>query len=528
MRVVTPDEMNLIDKIAINDFGIPSIVLMENAALSVVKEVEKTLGSLSWRNILIFAGKGNNGGDAFAVARHLFNRKSKVIVYTLADKDTVKGDAAINLAILGKMGVEIIDLSGLNGVLSGKNMEANAYKELERQLTLADLVIDGIFGTGLKGDVGGTAYRIINMINTFSRNVISIDIPSGLNSKTGEVSNICVKACKTITFALPKVGAILFPGCEYTGELIVADIGIPIKAIDNACIKKNIVDKDFVSKGILKRCNQTNKGDYGKVLIISGSKGMTGAGCLSARSAFKAGAGLVYLAVPGSLNAIYSSALIEAITIPLEDQGKGYILNDNIGTIEKQISGKNVIAVGPGLSLNDSTIEVVHWLIKHSNIPLVIDADALNAVARDIEILKDLKTTAVVTPHPGEMARLTGKTPEQIQKDRINVAREFALKWKVITVLKGWRTVIALPDGTIYINTTGNPGMATAGTGDVLTGLIASFMGQGIQPELAALLGVYIHGSAGDRASSKYGEYGAMAGDLVEEIPFAIKDLKIG
>ncbi|NSW90378.1 MAG: NAD(P)H-hydrate dehydratase [Firmicutes bacterium] len=522
MQVVTPSQMGEIDARTINEYGIPGIVLMENAALKVLDEIEKMLGSVSYKRILVFAGKGNNGGDAFAVARHLFNKGAAVNVYIIANRNSIKGDAAINLAILDKIGLEPVEIKEFDDTKERNDSKAEQIKHLENQLASADLIIDGIFGTGLKGEVTGIAAEIINMINSSGKTVISIDIPSGIDGTTGEVCGTCIKAHKTVTFGLPKIGLILYPGCEYTGELVVADISIPPKVIDSMDIKTNIIDERMVSLWIPKRAKQTNKGDYGRVLIISGSKGMTGAGCLAARAAHRAGAGLVYLAVPESLSTIYGASLTETITIPLKDEGKGYILSDNIEFLEKQMESKDVIAIGPGLSMNEDTIKLVRWIVENSTVSLVLDADALNITARDVSILKRLKTTAVITPHPGEMARLTGKSIEQVQRDRINTAKEFACKWEVITVLKGFRTVIALPDGTTYINLTGNPGMATAGTGDVLTGVIAGLMAQGIEPGFAAPAGVYIHGLAGDMASLKIGEYSLTASDLVEEIPYAI------
>ena len=532
MKVVTPAQMNEIDKIAINEYGIPGIVLMENAALKVVEEIENALGVVSCKKILIFAGRGNNGGDAFAVARHLFNKGAAVNVYIIADRNSINGDAAVNLDILDKIGIETVEINGTcnkNGICNKNGTcnikEGELIKQLKMQLAFTDLVVDGIFGTGLKGEIKGITCEIIKIINDSSKTVISIDIPSGVNGTTGEVSGVCIKASKTVTFALPKIGLVLYPGCVYSGELVVADIGIPLKVMGSMDIKTSIIDRKMIPQWIPKRDKQTNKGDYGRVLIISGSKGMTGAGCLTARAAHRSGAGLVYLAVPESLGAIYGSSLTETITILLKDEGRGYILPENIELIEKHMEGKDVIAIGPGLSINNSTVEIVRRIVEYSTVPLVLDADALNAAAYDVSILKRLKTTAVVTPHPGEMARLTGKTTEQIQKDRINTAKEFACKWNVITVLKGWRTIIALPDGTIYINCTGNPGMATAGTGDVLTGLIAGFIAQGIQPHYAACAGVYIHGLAGDLAASKIGEHGIIASDLIDEIPYVIKTI---
>ena len=310
MKVVTPAQMGEIDRIAINEYGIPGIVLMENAALKVVDEIEKTLGIVSCKNF-IFAGKGIMVEMLFAVARHLFNKGAEIIVYIIADKNSIKGDAAINLMILDKMGVEIVETGKSSEIgdtieiiesdeigESAENDEAGEtvevsgassmkdrelIKQLKTQLASADLIVDGIFGTGLKGKIKGMASQIINMINSYSKTVISIDIPSGVNGTTGEVTGACIKADKTVTFALPKIGLILYPGCEYAGELVVADIGIPLKAINSMDIKTNIIDKNIISQWIPKRDKQTNKGDYGRVLIISGSKGMTGAGCLMQR-----------------------------------------------------------------------------------------------------------------------------------------------------------------------------------------------------------------------------------------------------
>jgi hydroxyethylthiazole kinase-like uncharacterized protein yjeF len=561
MQVATPLQMREIDRKAITEYGIPGIVLMENAALQVVREIERMLGEVAGKKILVFAGKGNNGGDAFAVARHLYNKGARIGLCVLACRNSIKGDAAVNLAIIEKMGIEMVEIIGTGNNDNNESKDSNDNKKdagngdnrgntgncpgkdsmredtenktkylkgiqyAKNWLAMADLVVDGIFGTGLKGEITGVGAEIIKLINSYSKPVISIDIPSGINGETGDVCGVCIKASKTVTFGLPKIGLILFPGCEYAGELIVADIGIPPEVLGGMGIKIHIIEKKTVASMIPARERQTNKGDYGKVLIISGSRGMTGAGCLAARAAHRAGAGLVYLAVPGSLLPVYGASLTETIVIPVEDQGKGHIVLDGVVFLEKQMEGKDVIAAGPGLSVNEGTIGFISRIIESSTLPLVLDADALNAIAHDVSVLKRLKTTAVITPHPGEMARLTGKSTDQVQRDRVNMAREFASKWGVITVLKGFRTVVALPDETIYINLTGNPGMATAGTGDVLTGIIAGLIAQGIKPEDAAVAGVYLHGLAGDIAAFKKGEYGLVASNLVDEIPGAIMEI---
>jgi len=524
MKVVKPEQMSEIDKIAIEKYGIPGIILMENAALKVVEEIDKTIGCISGKKAVIFAGKGNNGGDAFAVARHLFNRGAFVTIYIIGSIDSIKGDAAVNLGILNKMGLKPVELDKPE-TQEFKETHKLIIKNLTLSLNYTDIVIDGIFGTGLRGEITGIAKHIISTVNSSGKAVISIDIPSGINGSSGEIMGTCIKADKTISFGLPKIGLITHPGCEYTGEIVIADIGIPKAVIESIDIKTHVIDKDIALPIIPKRTNQSNKGDYGRTLIITGSTGMTGAGCLAAGAALRAGAGLVYLGVPSSLAYIYNTVVKEAITVSMDDLGKGYISSGIINTFERYIEGKDVIAVGPGLSVNEDIFRIVSWLIENSYIPLVLDADALNAVAKDVSILGKLRAPAVITPHPGEMARLMGTSIAEVQRDRIKAAGDFALRWNVITVLKGWHTVVALPDGRIFINTCGNPGMATAGTGDVLTGLIAGLMAQKLKPEDAAVVGVFIHGTAGDWVAGRIGEHGLIAGDLVEEIPYVMNQI---
>jgi len=517
MLLVTPEQMSKIDKFSIEVLGIPGIVLMENAALKVVEEILKMLdGKVSGTKIVILAGKGNNGGDALAVARHLYNKGAKTSVFILSEKDKIRGDAAINLGILDKIGVQC-----------KATIEPAMVETLKSELLEADLVVDGIFGTGINGEIVGLTAEIINIVNQFSKRIISIDIPSGVNGESGKVMGTCIRASRTVTFGLPKIGLVIHPGCEYTGELVIADIGFPSKAIEQIDINTYMLDEGIVSAVLPLRHKNTNKSDYGRVLIITGSTGMTGSGSLAAKSALRSGAGLVYLGVPETLVHLYGTGALEAITLPLEDCGVGSLSSICIEQIKKIICGKDVIAVGPGLSVNNDIFEVIEYIISTSEAPLVLDADALNAVSGDVSVLRKLKAEAVITPHPGEMSRLTGLSIKDIQENRIEVARDFARKWKVITVLKGSRTVIADPDGTVYINTTGNPGMATAGSGDVLTGIIAALIGQGIKPQSAAVAGVYIHGLAGDLAASESGELSLIAGDITNHLPDAFMRVKM-
>ena len=516
MKIVTPEQMNLIDKFCSDKLGLPSIILMENAALSVVHETEKILGSVEGKKICLVAGKGNNGGDAFAAARHLFNRGADITVYICTNISEIRSDALINLEILSKLEIKIYELA-----------DVKMLKMLKSALMNSDLVIDGIFGTGIKGDVIGLHADIINLLNLSGKKILSIDIPSGISGKTGKVMGTAIKAIKTVTFCLPKIGLILHPGCEYAGKLVIADIGIPKNALNQLQIDINIIDSLTVGNIIPKRFDNSNKGNYGKVMIVSGSNGMTGSGCLCARASLRTGSGLAYLGVPSSLASIYGEAVQEPILIPLDDDDSGYLSKNCKAKILENLKKVDTIVAGPGLSVNSEIEDIINSIIINTEVPLVLDADALNAIAENTDILKELKAETVITPHPGEMARLTGMTVEEVQADRIKTACDFTKKWNVITVLKGSRTIVALPDGTIFINTNGNAGMSTAGMGDILSGIIASLIGQGVKPSDAAIAGVYIHGAAGDAVAAKMGMHGMIASDVVEMLPYMIKQFTV-
>lgn len=514
MKLATPLEMNNIDSHAINCLGIPGIVLMENAALRVVEAATEMLGGLDGRQIVILAGKGNNGGDALAAARHLHNRGASCSPFLLSAAAELRGDAAVNLKIISSMGLQVDEL-----------IEDPLPEKLNNCINNADLVIDGIFGTGLKGNVKGVAASIIEAVNRSLKLVLSIDIPSGICGETGKILGSCINASRTVTFCLPKVGLVVHPGCDHTGRLDVVDIGIPAASVMQSGIRACVTDRELVSGMLSPRAAESNKGDYGKIFILTGSKGMTGSGCLSANAALRTGAGLVYLGVPEGLAHIYGSAISETVLIPLADDGSGKLTQKSIPAIMDALKGKNAVAAGPGLSVNEDIIEIVKKLLSECSVPLILDADALNAISQDINMLKGLKTDAVITPHPAEMARLTGLTVNEVMGDRTGTARNFSEKWGVITVLKGSRTVIAMPDGSCCINTTGNPGMATGGSGDLLTGIIASLAGQGMKPADAAVAGVYLHGLAGDAAARELGEHGMLPRDMAERLPFIIKEI---
>ncbi len=514
MKIVTPEQMRKIDSYTINEVGIPGMVLMENAASAVVNQIVKGFDSVKGRKICIFAGKGNNGGDAFAVARHLHNKGAKINIFITASKEDIKGDALLNLRILDRMDIKTYEI-----------LSDGDFKKAIDRLKGAELIVDGIFGTGIRGRIGGYTASIIKVLNQSGVPIFSIDIPSGVNGGTGEIHGECVKANKTITFAYPKFGHHIYPGCEYTGELLVRDIGIPPYVAKKLEIKTNIISKGMVSALMPKRVQNSNKGDYGRVLIVTGSRGMTGAGCLAGMAALRTGTGLLYLGVPSSLSDIYEHNLIESITLSLEDEGTGILSKRCLPKLLGKCEGMNAILVGPGLSVKGDVKEIVEAIIKDMSKPLVLDADALNALPQDKTILKKYKGQMVLTPHPGEMARLLGTTVSTVQANRIGVAREFSKRWGVITVLKGFGTIVALPDGELFINTTGNSSLATAGTGDVLSGMIAGFIGQGLPPRDAAIISVYLHGLCGEEIAKKRGEHGLVASELAEGLSYTMKEL---
>lgn len=514
MKVVTRDQMKQLDKMAIEEFGIPGIVLMENAALAVFEEVMKSLEKKENKEVVIVCGRGNNGGDGFAVARHLANKDISVKVCIMGNPSLIDGDAKINYEIIHKMKIEIHPLAGVNNL--------KKFSDIVRE---CGVIVDAIFGTGLNSEVDSFIKEIIYIMNASEKEVISIDIPSGISAEDGTVCGAAVCAHKTVVLQLPKVGNMNYPGNEYNGQIILKDIGIPRAAMEHMNLTINLITKDMIKDILPLRKKNTYKGDYGKVYLVAGSTGMTGAAMLACEAALRSGAGLLKIPVPQSLNTIMEVRLTEAITLPLPDFNKGVL---GIGDIQKVINTMkeaDVIGIGPGSGQSREIEEFLRNIFEHFTKPIVLDADALNALAKRKELLELIKSPVVITPHIGEMARLTGLDMEYIRNNRMKTALEYAKKWKMTVLLKGARTIVVGPNGEAYINETGNPGMATAGSGDVLTGIITGFIAQGIEPTKAAIAAAYVHGCAGDKAAEKFGEYGLIAGDMVKELPFVIKEL---
>jgi hydroxyethylthiazole kinase-like uncharacterized protein yjeF len=523
MRLVVSEQMRKIDKITIEKIGIPGLELMEKAGLGSALVGKKILDEkVKGKKVIIFCGKGNNGGDGFVVGRYLSKWGAKVEFYLLGKKEEVKGDA----------------LANLKKVISLKLTIKQVFREKELPAELkADLIVDAIFGTGFKGKATGLEEKVIQVINSSRIKVLSIDIPSGLEADTGSVEGICVKADYTPTMGLPKIGQFFFPGKSFCGKVEVIDIGVPQKVIEDQKFNLNLITEEEVKNIIPRRPGDAHKGTCGKVLLIAGSTGMTGAATLASLSCLKAGAGMSILGIPKSLNEIMEIKLTEVMTKPLPDVKKrGALALRGLGEIMQVLKWADCVALGPGLGQHFETIELVRKLVTKVELPMVIDADGLNAIARDSSILNQTKAPLILTPHIGELSRLINVPIDEIEKNRMKYARESVNKFNCVLVFKGAPTIIGEPEGQVYVNPTGNAGMATAGSGDVLTGIIVGLLAQmiflkdqDIKKSMleCALAGVYIHGLCGDLAKEEKGEMGMIAGDMMEKLPEALKQLRI-
>ena len=511
MYLVTASEMQQMDRQTIESFGIPGRVLMENAGRGATRVLFEQFDNIIDKKVGVVAGRGNNGGDGFVIARYLAQKGSDVTVYLLAESASVKGDAAANLKLLLPLNVPVVEMPDEQSFLAHKT-----------GILHQEIWIDALLGTGLKSDVKGYFKKIIEFINDLSKPVFSVDIPSGLNSDTGQVCGACIRAQATATFAFAKTGHILFPGAEYTGYLEIIDIGIPDHIAKNIRPKQHLLTPERI-RTFKPRFPDAHKGTTGHVLVVSGSVGKTGAAAMTAMSAMRAGAGLVTLAIPESLNPVLETQVLEAMTYLLPETENGIIGESAFNKIMDLLAGKNCLAIGPGLGQTAETKKLVHRIIKESPVTIVIDADGLNNLAGNTEILKKAKAPLILTPHPGEMARLIDSTADSVQKDRITCARKFAKKFNVHIILKGAKTIIAHPEGNIFINPTGNPGMASGGMGVVLTGIIAGLVAQGFSPESAAHTGVYLHGAAADMLAENIGPFGYLATEVMNAIPGQIK-----
>lgn len=511
--IATAEEMRRLDHSTIHEVGIPGIVLMENAGRSLVQVVLDRFFPLAGKYICIFAGRGNNGGDGFVAARYLHKEGCSVSVYVLSPTTLLTGDARTNLEICQKLSIPIIE------VLNPQDTEKH-----QADWSHADLIIDALLGTGLNADVRGLYAEVIQTINQLRVPKVAVDIPSGLDADRGKPLGTCIKADLTVTFGLPKLGQVIYPGRELVGDLYVVDISIPRQVISTHNLRHALLTPHELTLPSPRK-GDSHKGHYGHLLVVAGSPGKTGAAAMASEAAARVGTGLVTLGVPKSLNPILEVKLTEVMTEPLAENADGVLGPEALNALLKIMESKTALALGPGLSTLEGPAELTRELLLRSHIPIVIDADGLTALSKDLNILKRVKCPIILTPHPGEMARLMNTTVPQVQADRIGVSRSLAQEFGVIVVLKGSATVVALPDGRIFVNPTGNPGMATGGMGDILTGLIGGLLAQKMEPAEAAKTGVFMHGLAGDRCARKQGTVGYLATDLLPEISHLMAEL---
>jgi ADP-dependent NAD(P)H-hydrate dehydratase / NAD(P)H-hydrate epimerase len=507
MILTTAQQMKELDRATIEDLGIPGLVLMENAGRGVVQVIGRLYPHI--RSAAVLAGKGNNGGDGFVVARYLHHQGMQVAVFLAGLKSALKGDAAHNARLAEACGVSVQEIQ-----------EGFDSLGLKRDLSGADLIVDALLGTGLEKEVQGLYKDLIALMNEAPRPKVAVDIPSGLSSDTGQSLGLCVQASATVTFGWPKRGHLLFPGSPRVGRLFVVDIGFPPGLLPAVADRVELLSGETLLPWMPQRQPDGHKGTYGHALILAGSTGKTGAATLTAMGALRVGAGLVTLGVPVGLNPIVEMKLTEAMTEPLPEGETGCLGRPALGKIKALLAGKKVLALGPGLSTSSGTQALIQSLLQEDvPIPLVIDADGLTALADHPESLTLLSGRAILTPHPGEMARLTGRTIKEIQADRITAAREFAGRYGVVLVLKGARTVVADPGGTVFLNPAAHPVMASGGMGDVLTGMITGWLAQGAALLPAACLGVYFHAGGGARIAATRGGQGILASELADTLP---------
>jgi hydroxyethylthiazole kinase-like uncharacterized protein yjeF len=521
MKILTAAEMQRIDRLTTERYGVPSLTLMENAGRRVVEFLEARFAPLRQQRIAILCGRGNNGGDGLVVARLLRGQGLSPRVVLLADPNQVKGDAAVNL--------ERLRASGAPEAAE----DAAAWQRLKSTLAGTTLLIDAILGTGLSKPLEGFLLEVVRDLNKSlgEARVVAVDLPSGISADSGQLVGECVRADASVTFTAPKRAHVFPPACERMGEWVVRQIGTPPEALaEDSELFLNLTSPEDVAWMAQPRKAESHKGSFGHVLLLAGSVGKTGAAALAARAALRAGAGLVTVATAASALPVVASLGMEFMTEPLLETDFGTIslraLED--GRLDRLVEGKSVLAVGPGLGSNHETARFVRAVVSKYALPIVLDADGLNAFPGSKSEFRAPHRTRVLTPHPGEMARLTGLTTAEIQAHRVEVARGFAASYQVHLVLKGFRTLTAAPDGQVWVNPTGNPGMATGGTGDVLTGLTAGLLSQfASRPVTEVVAGaVYLHGLAGDLAARRLGENSMIAGDLLEALPRAFRAIR--
>jgi NAD(P)H-hydrate epimerase len=513
IKVVTADEMREKDRFTIDNIGVPGVVLMENAGRAAFRVIQRELEGVVDPLVYVFCGKGNNGGDGFVVARHLWNEGIYVRIFCIVSKSQLSGDALTNYNIIKNMKIPVEFINTIEDI-----------RELENEPP--DLLVDALFGTGIQGMLEGFAKEVIEFINkNIETRVIAIDLPSGLDASSPEVPGSAIRADITITMALPKRCHVFYPAKNYVGELYIADIGIPPFVLNKDDVKVDMLEEaDIV---LPYRYPDAHKYECGRVGVLAGSKGYTGAAYLAAQAAMKIGAGLVILGVPESLNPLMEQKLTEVITRPLPETREQTIHRGSLAAIKELMEWSDVLAIGPGLGRSEKVQEVIIDILKEFDKPVVIDADALFALAAYPDILKEgPHPNWILTPHLGEFVRFfPGESKETIAPRRLEKAREFAATYGLTLLLKGAPSLVAMPDERVYLNPTGNAGLASGGTGDVLTGLIAGLLAQQYDPDEAAYTANFIHGYTADFITEKETIYTLLAGDLLDNLGPALNAL---
>lgn len=512
MIVLTPEEMRKMDRETIAD-GYPELLLMEMAGRGIA-ELVKEKSFVKSKKVTIFCGKGNNGGDGFTAARFFDMWDYDLeIIYTGNNADDLSEVSLTNYNICRLRDIPIKRVKDLN------------KSEIRSIINNSEILIDAMLGTGLKGELRGDYTWLIDMVNQYRNNklVFSVDIPSGIDGRSGKLHGRAIKADITVTMAFYKTGLSIYPGREYCGEVEIIDLGMVSSSLEKVGYSHYLLDKKDAAEIMPLRDRKGHKGSFGKVSIVGGSKGMAGAPALTGKAALRTGAGLVKIALP---------ELVETSVADYRDE----LIIESLAALDKTISQKaadqiidlaeemDVIAVGPGMGRSIDVEKIIEKMVLEIEKPLVVDADGINAI-KDLAMLKKREDPLILTPHPGEMSELIDRPIEEIQKNRVEISRDFSSEYGVCLILKGASTIIALPNGDIYINQTGGDGLATAGSGDVLTGIIAGLLAQGVPPQKAAVLGPYLHGSSGDKAEEKLSSYSMIAGDIIDFIPLAVKDL---
>jgi NAD(P)H-hydrate epimerase len=509
--------MRNIDRRAISRYHVPGLLLMENAGRAVVEHMLDDLEELDAAAVAIVCGKGNNGGDGFVVARHLHHLGHTPAVFLIARRDEVEGDAATNLRIVERLPIplyEVPDSTSWRSLAEGEN-----------PLEIFDVVVDALLGTGLKGRVRGDYEAIVRDINGGAAHVVSVDVPSGLSGDSVEVKGAAVRAHATVTFEAPKLPHLFPPAEAFCGNLVISRIGIPNEAVETEEICLEWVDEDVLEGMLPPRPDASHKGDYGHVLVLGGSTGKAGAVRLTGEATLMSGAGLVTAAVPKSVRAEVA-AHAPLMTEPLAETGQGELSRRAVTPLRKMLADKSVLAVGMGAGRGKEMQATLRSLVIGCQAPVVLDADGLNAFVGHDEKLTGQKRPLVVTPHPGEMARLAGISTRDVQRDRIGICRRFAMSHTCHVVLKGYRTLVGTPEGKVFANPTGNPGLATAGAGDALTGVLAGLISAGLPVTDALILGVFSHGLAADLAAEKTGLMSLTASSLLESLPEALRQVE--